>query len=124
MAYILTIFLALIALSILAIPILKRNGSNTTDLHGLNLVTSNLDTAQTRLHDGVKSATLDHELGNISDEEYARQIKEYRLETDRSLMDQAQIDNSIENFNIEVESEIMALRVLWGSVTDIMPCES
>ena len=124
MAYILTIFLALISLSILAIPILKRKKSNIAEFHSSNLVISDLDNAQARLHEGVKSAILDYELGNISDEEYVQQIREYRLETARSLMDQAKMDSSIENFNLGVESEVMALRVFWGSVTDIMPCES
>ena len=122
MAYILTIFLTLISLCILAIPILKRKNSNTPDLHGLGSVISDMDNAQTRLHEGVKSAILDHELGNISDEEYTRQIREYRLETARSLMDQAKVDNSIANINLEVEAEVMALRISWGSVADIIPC--
>ena len=124
MAYILTIFLALISLSILAIPILKRKKTNITEFHGSNLVISDLDTAQARLREGVKSAILDYELGNISDEEYVQQIREYRLESARSLMDQAKMDSSIEKFNLEVESEVMTLRVLWGAVNDTMPCES
>ena len=77
---------------------------------------------RSRIYDDIKTLVLDHELGNIPDQEYEEKLAAYRIDAARAIRDQEQLQQAQASLEDDLEREVLELRRSWGSVTETTTC--
>ena len=121
MAFILGLSFAFLAILLLAWPVLRRSRAapDTTPSQG---PLSEVALRRSRIYDDIKTLVLDHELGNIPDQEYEEKLAAYRIDAARAIRDQEQLQQAQASLEDALESEVLELRRSWGSVKETAIC--
>lgn len=102
------VLLALGSIVILALPFLRaqrERGSGPLDTSPEEFLLR-----RQNIYEEIHTLQLDHEIGNIGDEEYQRQLHLYRLEAAMSLKEEEVAEEDIEELERALEDEILSLR--------------
>ena len=115
MAYVIGFLLAVVAIAVLARPILRRGqvAAGSPPLQeSLDEVTRRLQQA----YANIRSLALDYDLGNVPSEEYEDRLAGYRLQAADLLRQQEQLRRELDGLEDEIEDRVLALRMSWGTV--------
>ncbi len=121
MAFILGLSFAFLAILLLAWPVLRRNRA-APDATPSQAPLSQVALRRSRIYDDIKTLVLDHELGNIPDQEYEEKLAVYRIDAARAIRDQEQLQQAQATLEDDLEREVLELRRSWGSVTETTIC--
>lgn len=121
MDYFIGLVIALVSIALLARPILR--GSNITPISNASFNSiQNLEWKYHQIHDDIKTTILDHQIGNISLDEYNKRIENYRQQAAHLLSEHHGMLIEADNIDNEIENEVLALRVSWGTVKAVTAC--
>ena len=121
MDYLIGIVIALVSIVLLARPILR--GSHITPMSSASSNTiQDLEWQYHQVHDDIKTTILDHQIGNVSVDEYYKRIETYRLQAASILSKHQGMLLETDYINNEIENEVLALRVSWGTVETVTTC--
>ena len=103
--FIVTIVLAAILL-VLAYPfIIQRNGRGMIDDAGAELA-QRLRRSRDRVYEEIRALQQEYFLGNLTEEEYQRQLKDARLEAAELMRQQQQVQQTLADVEAAVEEEL------------------
>ena len=107
---------AFLAIVVLGWPILRRRRSRATRAAPPDAIQEALR-RRDRAYDEIKTLILDHELGNVPDDEYERKLAAFRIDAARAIRDLEQLRQASAGADdAELEKEVLELRRSWGSV--------
>ena len=121
MAFILGLSFAFLAILLLAWPVLRRSRA-APDATPSPDPLSEVALRRSRIYDDIKTLVLDHELGNIPDQEYEEKLAAYRIDAARAIRDQEQLQQVQATLEDALEREVLELRRSWSSVTETVIC--
>ena len=122
MPFFLGLIFAFFAILVLAWPILRRSRAASDAAPPADRLREAAQ-RRSRMYDDIKTLALDHELGNVPDQEYTEKLAAYRLEAARALRDHEQLHQTQAGLEEDLENEALELRRSWGSVKETVPCE-
>lgn len=129
MSYLIGLLLTLVAIALLARPILRQNrtasGSSSFldsqgDSRGDTL--KGVQWQHQQVYDEIKTLILDYELGNVPPEEYNEKLGDYRLQAASLLRQQELLLHETRYLVDEMEDGVLALRISWGTVKEVTIC--
>ena len=123
MPYLLGLLLALASIALLAWPVLKRRSQ--ADYAPSSSPFDSLSEAQRQrqqVYDEIKTLTLDHDLGHVPSQEYSDRLGAYRLRAASLLRQQERLSQDLSRLTNEIEDEVLALRLSWGTALSVAVC--
>ena len=121
MAFFLGLSFAFLAILLLAWPVLRRSRAAPNTVPSQDPL-SEVALRRSRIYDDIKTLVLDHELGNIPDQEYEEKLAAYRIDAARAIRDQEQLHQAQASLEDDLEREVLELRRSWGSVKETTIC--
>ena len=122
MPFFLGLIFAFFAILVLAWPVLRRGRAAAGQAPPPDAL-AEVTQRRSRIYDDIKTLALDHELGNVPDQEYTEKLAAYRLEAARALRDHEQLQQAQTALEDDLENEALSLRRSWGSVKETALCE-
>jgi hypothetical protein len=126
--YLIGVLITLVSIALLARPILRQNqiasGSSSLDSQGDSRgnALKGVQWQLQQVYDEIKTLILDYELGNVPPEEYNEKLGDYRLQAASLLRQQGLLFHEARNLFDEMENEVLALRISWGTVRKVTTC--
>ena len=121
MAVVVGLTFAFLAIVALAWPVIMRRRSRAAQEAPPDAIQEALR-RRDRVYDDIRTLILDHELGNVPDDEYERKLAAFRIDAARAIRDLEQLRQASPEQDAELEKEVLELRRSWGSVSDTLPC--
>ncbi|MDA0989060.1 MAG: hypothetical protein O2783_08100 [Chloroflexi bacterium] len=126
MPYLIGLLITLVSIALLARPILRRvqttsGSSSLLDSQG-DSRGDGVQWQRQQVYDEIKTLILDYELGNIPPEEYNEKLGTYRLQAASLLRQQELLLHESRYLVDEMEDEVLALRISWGTVKEVTTC--
>ena len=122
MAYLLGLLLALASIALLAWPILKRRAQADYTPSSPFDSLSEAQRQRQQVYDEIKTLTLDRDLGHVPSQEYSDRLGAYRLRAASLLRQQERLSQGLSRLTREIEDEVLALRMSWGTVQSVTVC--
>ena len=70
----------------------------------------------------VKTLMADHGLGIISDDEYEKKLQSGRFNVAILIQEREKIEKTLSDLEKNIESEVLNLRITWGTVDQVVLC--
>ena len=121
MDYFIGLVIALVSIALLARPILRGRYITPMSRASSNSI-QDLEWQYHQIHDDIKTTILDHQIGNISLDEYHKRLEAYRLQAAYLLSKHHGMLLETDHIDNEIENEVLALRVSWGTVKTVTTC--
>ncbi len=106
----------------LVIPLVKNTRSNLVVRPVVGKL-NDLNRQEEEALEEVKTLMADHGLGIIPDDEYEKKLESGRLNVALLMQEREQFEVALSDLEKNIESEILNLRITWGTVDHVVLCK-